>query len=211
MLKLLHPTQLLPAAGIFWNTFSPCFCSRHVFKHPLLQPRQCWLWMLPPGCTWISAHQTQRHIFPQCRAREKQKGERRHLFQEATYKINTELLAGEKKLPPGPISRSFILQEEDRERKEVAQGGDSGRSILVSSRTAGLRLLYHLGALTLWGAVSPPLTCTHQQTSLCKTPTGNPAPQRRYRESWLGRLNSLELLFERGRSGVGKHSFYYSG
>lgn len=57
---------------------------------------QCGLWMLPPGCTRISAHQTQRHIFPWCRAREKQKGEGKHMFQEATCKITMELCAGEK-------------------------------------------------------------------------------------------------------------------
>lgn len=144
---------------------SPCFCPRHIFKHPFPQLIQCKLWMLPPGCTRISVHQTQRHIFPWCQAREKQKGERKHLFQEATYKIITEVCAGEKKLPPAPISWSFILQKEERKRKEEAQVGGSGRSILVSSKTAGLHLHYHLGSLTLWGAVSCPLNCAHQQDS----------------------------------------------
>lgn len=43
-------------------------------------------------------------------------------------------------MSPVPISGSFILEEEeeDRKRKEIAQVGCSGRS-----KTAGLHLCYH--------------------------------------------------------------------
>lgn len=191
---------------------SPCFCPRHIFKHPFPQLTECRLWMLPPGCTWISAHQTQRHILPWCRAREKQKGERKHLFQEATYKITMELYAGEKKLPAAPYLLKLYPAEGAQETREQAQVGASRRSFLVSSETAGLHLCYLLGSLTLWGAVSCPLTCAHQQMSFCKTQHGKPhTTVTIQRKLTCQSLTSLKLLFDQGRSRVGKHSFCYSG
>lgn len=129
--------------------------------------------MLPPGCTWISAHQTQRHIVPWCQAGEKQKGERKHLFQEATYKITMELCAGEEKPPPALISCSFILQEEDRKRKEEAQAGGSGRSILVSNKTAGLHLCYRLGSSFIPANLCPSANVVLQESDGIPNTTGN--------------------------------------
>lgn len=140
-LRLIHPTQLLLAAGIS-QTRSAVFLPQACLPTSFPQLTEGRLWMLSPGCTWISAHQTQQHVFPWCWARKRQKGERRHLFQEATYKIITALCSGEKQLPPVPISWRSLLQKEDRKGKEPQLGG-SGRS-----KTTGPHLRYPLGSVT---------------------------------------------------------------